>query len=206
MLKQFFSGVSAGVCIALGGAVYLACEDRIVGAVLFSVALLCISYMGYALFTGRVGFLVEAHDRKAVGALLLALLGNMLGTLVCGALIGLALPALGMAADSLCATKLTQPWWGTVVRAFFCGVLMYLAVSLFRDRNTPLGILVCIPAFILSGFEHSIANLFYFATANAYSMQTLGFFGLSVLGNALGAMLLPALNGRWNGGKSDAGA
>ena len=74
MLKKILSGISAGVCICLGGAVFLACENRIAGAILFSVALLCICMKGYALFTGKVGYIPEAHDKDAVSLLLLALL------------------------------------------------------------------------------------------------------------------------------------
>lgn len=203
MLKRTRSGVSAGVCIALGGSVFLACESRVIGAVLFSVALLCISYLGYALFTGRVGFLVEKHDRESVTALFAALLGNAIGTLVCGSVIRFGLPALGSAAETLWAAKLTQAWWQTLIRAFFCGVLMYLAVAVFRDRKTPIGILFCIPTFILSGFEHSIADLFYLAAAGAFSVPSLAFLGLVLLGNAAGAMLLPLLDGHRNGGKAD---
>ena len=35
-------GVIAGILIGIGGSVYLACDNKYVGAVLFSVALLCI--------------------------------------------------------------------------------------------------------------------------------------------------------------------
>ena len=42
MLKNFLSSVCAGVLISIGGCVFLACENRYVGAVLFSVALLWI--------------------------------------------------------------------------------------------------------------------------------------------------------------------
>jgi len=68
--------------------VYLACESAYIGAVLFSVVLLCICYKGYALFTGRVGDLPEKHDRAAVQALLLCLHSN--------ALDGMLLPLLGL--------------------------------------------------------------------------------------------------------------
>ena len=70
---------------------------------------------------------------------------------------------------------------------------MYLAVSVWRDRQTPLGILFCIPVFILSGFEHSIADMFYFAASGIVSAEAFGFIWLVIIGNALGAMLLPAL-------------
>ena len=197
MLRKIASGLAAGICISLGGAVFLAVENRIVGAVLFSVALLCICFKGYALFTGRVGFIPEDHGKDALETLLLCLLGNALGTVLGGLLIRLALPGLGAAALTLCEGKLAQLWWSTLIRGGFCGVLMYLAVSTWRDSKTPLGILFCIPVFILSGFEHSIADIFYFAASGLVSLRAFLFIWVVILGNALGAMILPLLNGLW---------
>lgn len=202
MLKKLCSGIAAGVCICLGGSVFLACENRIVGAVLFSVALLCICFKGYALFTGKVGYVPEAHDQESVSVLLLALLGNAIGTVAGGYLIRAALPNLGAAAETICLAKLNQVWWATLVRGCFCGVLMYLAVSTYRDNKTPLGILFCIPVFILSGFEHSIADIFYFAASGIVSLPAFGFLWLVIIGNAIGGMLLPLLNGLWKKGET----
>ena len=197
MLKKILSGISAGVCICLGGAVFLACENRIAGAILFSVALLCICMKGYALFTGKVGYIPEAHDKDAVSLLLLALLGNAIATVAGGYLIALGLPKLKTAAETICLSKLDQQWWETLIRGTFCGILMYLTVSTYRDNKTPLGIMFCIPVFILSGFEHSIADIFYFAASGIVSLKAFVFLWLVILGNSIGGMLLPVINGLW---------
>ena len=42
MLKNTVNGISAGIMISIGGCVYLGCENRYVGAVLFTIELLCI--------------------------------------------------------------------------------------------------------------------------------------------------------------------
>ena len=193
MLKKVISGVAAGVLICLGGGVFLACENRYVGAVMFSVALLCICLKGYSLFTGKVGFLPEKHGKEEWSVLLLGLLGNLLGTVAGGYLMRFGLPKLGEAAEALCAAKLTQPLYRTFVRGLFCGILMYLAVSIFRDQKTIVGILFCIPVFILSGFEHSIADMFYFAASGMVSLRAFFFLWVVILGNSVGGMLLPAL-------------
>ena len=203
-MKHVLSGVCAGLCISLGGAVFLACESRLAGAVLFSVALTCICYKGYALFTGRVGYIPEKHDKAAVSALLLGLLGNLVGTVLCGWLIRAEMPNLGQSANALCLAKLEQSALSTLTRGLFCGVLMYLAVSIFRDSKTPLGILLCIPAFILSGFEHSIADMFYFAASGLVSLKAFAFLWLVILSNAVGGMLLPTLSGAWRRDKQNA--
>ena len=63
MVKTVSGAVSAGIMIAIGGSVFLACDNKYVGAVLFSVALLCICYLGYYLFTGKIGYLAKTFQR-----------------------------------------------------------------------------------------------------------------------------------------------
>lgn len=194
MLKRdILSGVSAGFVIALGGSVFLACENRYVGAILFCVALLCICYKGYALFTGKVGYIPEAHGKAEWQLLLLGLLGNLIGTFISGAAVRYAIPSIGETALTICTAKLTQTAMSTLIRGIFCGILMYLAVSIYRDKNSVFGILFCIPVFILSGFEHSIADMFYFAASGIVSMKAFGFLWIVIIGNSIGGMLLPAL-------------
>ena len=194
MLKKLLSGLCAGILITIGGSIFLACENRYVGAVLFSVALLCICYKGYSLYTGRVGYLPEKHDRDALSGLFLGLVGNTVGTVAGGYAIRMALPMLGETAEALCAGKMGQTFPQTLVRAIFCGLLMYLAVSIFRYKGTPVGVIFCIPVFILSGFEHSIADIFYFAAGNAFSLRSVGFILTVILGNTIGGVLLPVLS------------
>ena len=193
MVKKILSGVCAGILISIGGAVFLACENRYIGAALFSVALLCICYKGYSLYTGRVGYIPEKHDKDAFSGLFLGLLGNAIGTIAGGFAVRYAVPALGTAAETLYDAKLTQAFPQTLIRAVFCGVLMYLAVSIFRFKSTPIAIVFCIPVFILSGFEHSIADIFYFAASGKVSLAAFGFIWTVILGNSIGGMLLPLL-------------
>jgi len=193
MIRKILSGVCAGLLISIGGSVFLACDDRYVGALFFSVALLCICYKGYSLYTGKVGYLTVSHSRDELSTLLLGLLGNAVGTVAGGYAVRFAVPSLGAAAEVLCDGKLGQAPWQTLIRACFCGVLMYLAVSIFRDKKTPIAIIFCIPAFILSGFEHSIADIFYFAASGVVSLRAFGFIWMVILGNSLGAMILPVL-------------
>ena len=195
MGKNFLSGFAAGILISIGGTVFLSCEIRYIGAILFSVALLCICYKGYSLFTGKIGFIPEKHDKNAFSVLLLGLLGNAAATILCGLAIRYAIPSVGDAAEMICTAKLDQSFFSALIRGVFCGILMYLAVSIYRDRNTIAGIVFCIPVFILCGFEHSIADMFYFAASGIVSAQAFGYIWLIIFGNAIGGMLLPFITG-----------
>ena len=196
MRKNILGGLSAGILISIGGTVFLSCENRYVGAILFSVALLCICIKGYLLFTGRVGFMPQNHAKADWNALLLGLLGNALGTVAFGALIAFAIPAVGPAAKTLCESKLAQTVPQALVRALMCGILMYLAVSIYREQKSLAGIFFCVPVFILSGFEHSIADIFYFAASGIRSLRALGYLLVIIAGNAAGGVLLPFIK-KW---------
>ena len=190
---SLIDGILAGAMVSIGGTVLLSCENKVVGAVLFCIALLSICWFGFNLYTGKIGFLLADHSRAALTQTFTGLLGNALGTLLFGLLIAAALPQLREAALAACGNRLTQLPWQTLLRGFFCGMLMYTAVWSFRERKTPLGILFCIPVFVLSGFEHSIADMFYFALAGLFRLQSLCFLLLVVLGNSLGGLFIPFL-------------
>ena len=195
MLKnQLIDGVLAGCMVSLGGAVLLSCDNRYIGALLFCIALLSICYFGFNLFTGKVGFLVADHSAPALSGAGLGLLGNFIGTLLFGLLIGLALPQLREAAVAACEKRLTQLPLQTLLRGCFCGVLMYIAVWIYKEKQNVLGIFLCIPVFVLSGFEHSIADMFYFSLAGTvFRPQSLLFLLLVVIGNSIGGMFIPLI-------------
>ena len=194
------NGLLAGIMIAVGGTVFLACfgdgsmVNKTIGAFFFSIALLSICYKGYSLYTGKIGFIPEKHDRDAFSVLLWGLLGNLIATVALGYALRGAIPAIGGVAEVLCTARLTQEWWQTLIRGIFCGILMYMAVSIYRDKQTISGILFCVPVFILAGFEHSVANMFYFGAAGMFfSLDSIIYLAIVVLGNTIGGMLMPLL-------------
>ena len=194
MVKTVFGAVSAGIMIAVGGSVFLSCDNKYVGAVLFSVALLCICYLGYYLFTGKIGYLANDLSKKNILNLAVGLAVNLAVTFLLGYLISFAFPSLLQKAYIMCSEKLEQTFLNTFIRAVFCGVLMFTAVEIFREKKTPLGIIFCIPVFILCGFEHSIADMFYFGASGIFKAEILTFELAAVLGNTAGGLLLPVLS------------
>ncbi len=192
MLRKIISGIAAGLMISLGGTVYLACENRTVGAFCFTIGLLGVCYYGFSLYTGRIGYIAEKHDTEYLSGLFLGLLGNLIGTILCGLAVRLATP-WGSAAETAAAAKLALPAGAVLVKAGFCGILVYAAVNLFRDKKTALGILIGIPVFILSGFEHSVADMFYLSAAGIFTPAAAWFIVLVLIGNSAGAVLFDRL-------------
>ncbi len=205
MLKKFLDGFSAGLMIVIGCSVYLACVDmgqklpeteflgKAVGSVFFAVALLTICCKSMSLFTGKVGFIPFSHTKEDFSTLLLGLLGNAVATCGLGMLLGLTLPNLSSVAKSMYEAKLAQDWWATIIRGVFCGVLMYVAVAIYKNNKSYTGIFFAVPAFILSGFEHSIANMGYFGYSLIFDINGLLYIWLVIIGNAIGGMTLPLL-------------
>lgn len=191
--KNILNSFAAGIMISIGGTVYLSCSDKAVGAVLFSVALLCICYKEYLLFTGKVGYIVFDYGKSDILNLALGLTGNLISTFICGILIRYAIPALQGRAFNICLLKLEQTLFSAFLKALFCGVLMYMAVSIYKEKNSIWGILFCIPVFILSGFEHSVANMFYFSLSGVLTIETAAYILIIVLGNAAGSILMSSI-------------
>ncbi len=183
----------AGASVSIGCAVYLACANKYVGAVMFSVALLVICYMGYNLYTGKIGLIVTSHTKQDFSTLLLGLLGNTVAMLVCGTILRFAIPSLNETAVTVVTAKLTQTFWSALARGVFCGILMYLAVIVYREKKSIVAILFCIPVFILCGFEHSIADMGYFAIAGEFSLKGFGYIWTIILGNTVGSTVFAAL-------------
>ena len=72
---------------------------------------------------------------------------------------------------------------------------MYLAVNGYKEAKDNFakyaGVFLAVSVFILSGFEHCVANIYYFTTANMWSLQAIGYLGIMILGNAIGGMFFP---------------
>lgn len=195
MKKSIIEGIGAGIFIGIGGSVLLACpESRIAGAVLFSVALLSICLLGMQLFTGKVGFLVTSHTRSDILSVIGCLIGNAIGTLFTGLSVGYCKPSLAETALSMVEKKLAAGLPEAFILGIFCGILMYTAVYCYKAKNTISAIFFCVPGFILAGFEHSIADMFYFFIAKSFTLESFVFIGIVILGNTVGGMLIPAVS------------
>ena len=174
----------AGIAISIGGCVYLACDVKWVGAIMFSVGLLTVVAFGFDLYTGKVGYVVE-NPPSYLKNILVIIIGNFIGCLF----IGLMMPYDN--APALVDGKLALEWYTVIFKGLMCGILMFIAVDFYKQRKSFLAIFFCVPVFILAGFEHSIADMFDVCSAGAFGLDSLVFILLVLLGNAIGCMLIP---------------
>lgn len=183
-LRTFVKAIYAGFMIGIGGIVYLSTENKIIGSLLFSFGLLTIVVQGFNLYTGKIGFV---RKWKELPDMLVIVAGNYIGTLLAAILARAA--HLNISSAELVQKKLDNSLLNVFFLSVFCGVMMYLAIDNFRKNNNIVFIIAPVMIFILSGFEHSVANMFYFHFACAYSPKAFLALVLMVIGNGIGAKI-----------------
>ena len=129
--------------------------------------------------------------------LLLTLAGNFAGAFGTALLLRQTRAAanlVGRAAE-LSAVKLQDEPVSVFILAVFCGVLMYIGVNGFGVFELALGkyaaVFLAVAVFILSGFEHCVANMFYYSLAGVWdSGQAWLSMAVMVLGNSAGSVVV----------------
>lgn len=197
-VRTFVLGILAGVSIAIGGTVNLSVENRVAGALLFTVGLFTVCSMGLNLFTGKVCYVFE-NDRRYAVDLIFIWLGNLCGA----ALVGFCerqsriAPAIAERAAALCETKLNDTVLSIFILSVLCNVLIYIAVEGWKTLKSGAcrcaALLFGVSVFILCGFEHCVANMYYFSVAGAWSAKAFGYLLVMTLGNAVGGVVFPIL-------------
>ena len=127
--SQFVDAVLAGISIAIGGTVYLSCENKVVGAVLFCLGLFAVCTFGFNLFTGKVGYIFE-QPLSYTGFVAIVWLGNLAGTVLMGNALRLTrIAGIAEKAAVLCQTKLDDSVVSIFILSVLCNILMFVAVE-----------------------------------------------------------------------------
>lgn len=195
-LNDFVLAVLAGIAIAIGGTVFLSLDNRVIGSLFFCVGLFMVCTLGLNLFTGKVCAL-PGSPPAYLGWLAMVWAGNLTGaelTALCVRATRIG-PALAEKAATLCAVKTEDSLLSLFLLGVLCNILIYIAVDGFRNNphelGKYLGLMFGVCVFILSGFEHCVADMYYFALAGWWSGRTLLCLLVITLGNSVGGVLLP---------------
>ena len=145
---SFLNSILGGMCIGIGGVVFLSCDSKVAGAIFFCLGLFTICTFGFNLYTGKVGYVFD--------------------------------------------NPLSYTWF---VLSVFCNILMFIAVDGYKNNphelGKYLGIFLGVIVFILCGFEHCVANMFYFSVANVWGGKALLYMLVMSVGNACGGVIIP---------------
>ena len=159
------------------------------------MGLLAVCTLGLNLYTGKICY---ALDNKPAYLLecLVVWLGNLVGTAGTGLLIRCTrLTAVVEKGMALCDVKLGDNLLSIFILAIFCNIMIFIGVDGYnKNPHEPgkyLAMFLAIMVFILCGFEHCIANMFYFTMAGVWSGKALLYILVMTLGNAVGGVLIP---------------
>lgn len=205
LLFVFLKGILAGVCIGLGGFLYILMTayvdgelGKALGSFLFAIGLFLVCTFMLQLYTGKIGVVFEGKQEKEfyIG-LPIMLIGNAIGAFGLGYLcffifkdVEVITNSVNFACESRTTLNSFNAYLGTIIKSFLCGLCVYLAVKSFaKNRLKPLGIsllVLFVFIFVYAGFQHCIANMFYFGFGNLIKAETFINLALVILFNSLG--------------------
>ena len=227
IFELFIFGVLAGIYIAFGAAVATAVlsggtlDDglaRFLSGSVFSVGLILVLILGSELFTGNIlmtiGLIYQKYSFiKVLRNWVVVYFGNLLGGIVIswlvfnsGLLVHLGdLTPIGTVAVKITQSKLSLNFTEALCRGILCNMLVCLAVIMSIAAKTIvgkiLGIYFPIMTFVASGYEHSVANMYFLpAGLMAKGEFISGFFTIFnnlipvTLGNIIGGLLIVLLH------------
>lgn len=202
ILRMFVLGILAGAFIALGALASIFSNvyaGRFAGACIFACGLAMTVVMGAELFTGNSLLVMGALSKKVtMGSVLRNWVVVYIANLVGGLLIALIAsygglfsnPDVASAVVSTAAGKANLPFSSALLKGILCNVLVCSAVMMNLSTKTTEGkaLLVFLPvaAFVVSGTEHCVANMFYLPAG----LFTSGIYGIEAAGLSVGTALL----------------
>lgn len=221
--KMFILAIFAGIFIAIAGAsatvasavVDNASVSRLINSLIFPAGLAMVVLAGSELFTGDCLILISVMKKEVkalqfLKCLVVVYIGNLLGSLFVSLLFVYGhTPDLygGKLAEVLvntAAAKTSLSLQDSLCRAVLCNILVCIAVWITIGAESAsdkvIGLYPPIFVFVLAGYEHCVANMFYIPAgifcASEYGIAAEGLnWGTFFLNN-----LLPVTIGNFVGG------
>jgi len=227
IFELFIFGILAGIYIAFGASVATSVLSggtldpgvaKFLAGSVFSIGLMLVLILGSELFTGNIlmtiGFIYRRYSFATVlRSWLVVYFGNLLGAIIIGWLVfnsGLLgrlgqLTSTGAVALRIAEEKMQLGFVEALCRGVLCNMLVCLAVIMSIASKTItgkiFGIYFPIMTFVASGYEHSVANMYFLPTALIVKGQfTSDFFSIFnnlvpvTIGNIIGGLLIVLLH------------
>ena len=206
-LLHFLKGILAGLSIGVGGFLYILMSHyvggelgKVLGSILFAVGLFTVCSCSLSLYTGKVGLIYEGkQETKFYISLPIMLIGNAIGAFGLGYICFAIFKDTNVmdTVNSVCSSRTTletfNDYLSCIVKSILCGLCVYLAVKAFNmDRLKPLGILLLVLfvfIFVYSGYQHCIANMYYFGFGNHINGFTFVNLLFVIVFNSIGPVL-----------------
>lgn len=195
-VKFVSGGLMAGGAIGIAATVYLK-VGGVIGAVMFAFGLIVVVAMKLPLFTGQAQHVWSRKGGEYI------LLGLMLMLNLAGCFILSALTCnseIAEASRAIINTRLSKGPLMCGLLSIPCGFIMTAAVRGAGMRNNWLPLIFGVPAFIICGFPHCVADSYYYASCGreffiANGWHLLAAYLPTVAGNFLGCNLYRLVTG-----------
>ena len=184
LLKCILLGLMAGAFIAFGGAASSVAAHgvadvglaRSIAGAIFPVGLMLVVFTGSELFTGNSLMIMAVIDKKItllkmIRNLVVVYFANFIGALIIDVLVFLSGQfdfsggGLGAYTIKVALAKTSIAPVTAVISGILCNILVCLAIVLAGTAKDSIGrifgIFFPIAAFVVCGFEHCVANMFY---------------------------------------------
>ena len=216
--RLFVLGVAAGMFIGLGAVASStaahALDDagmvRFVSGLIFPIGLMMVILLGTELFTGNALMVTAALGKKISWAGLarnwvVVYVGNFVGAVLlaaCMAFFGqlnIGGGDLAVYTAKVAASKASLPWANAFVLGIFCNLMVCIAVYMANTAQDISGRILAIffpiMGFVIAGFEHCVANMYYipagiFANMNAAFTGLIAEAGINAAALNWGAFLV----------------
>lgn len=228
--KLVVLSIMAGLFIGIGGiaattvavAVKPEALGKLLGAIIFPGGLTMVLIAGSELFTGNCLLIIPLLEKAITGksmfkSLVVAYIGNLIG---CAALaaavvfshqVGLFDNGVAVSVISTAAAKCSMSFTDALIKGILCNFLVCIAVWIsFAAKDITgkiIGVFFPILMFVVCGFEHSVANMYYiFAGLFAKAIPTYAMAAADIdtsmltIGRMFGSNLLPVTIGNIIGG------
>ncbi len=182
--RLFVLAIFAGMLVALGAVASSTAAQgttdtglaRFITGAIFPIGLIMIVPLGAELFTGNALMVTAAISKEITWARLarnwlIVYLGNFAGSVfvaVCMAWFGqldIGGGTLAVYTAKVAAAKSSLPWVNAFVLGIFCNLMVCIAIYLGNTAHDTagkiLGIFFPIFGFVIAGFEHCVANMYY---------------------------------------------
>ena len=203
-LKVLLFSIFAGLAIGLGSlaftlvSAYLPSKEGLIFAsCLFSIGLILVCVLGLQLYTGKIGVVFDDRSKLKENAINLPimLVGNAIGAFALGIICHFIFMNVPEIADRIVAISNGKTASTNVfLEGIFCGALVYIAVYLFKNLQNYgmkiIGIITAVTLFVYCGFQHCIANMFYFGMAFNWDINMLWNLLIVILTNSVCALLV----------------
>jgi formate/nitrite transporter len=189
LIRGVLSGMLLGAATSLAFGATLTTGQPIVGAIIFPVGFVMIVLLGLELVTGSFAVvpLAKFEGSATTGRVLAnwswVFLGNLIGSVLYGALFAIALTNMGTVAPAGVAASVIKiaeaktvayeaiglaGWVTAFVKAMLCNWLVCLGVVMAMTSGSTVGKIAAawlpIVTFFAQGYEHSVVNMFVIPT------------------------------------------